>query len=264
MTLQRFRSALRTEPKKLLNRLGLRQRRKVFAVGFNKTGTTSLHVLFKSLGLPASHGPAWRTGNAAVLRAHDAFSDGIPGDIAALDAAHPGAAFILQVRDLRSWVISRLGHIARKKAAGNLPGGGPKWDVTEFAVRAWIEDRQAYHLAVLEHFRQRPDDLLVINYIREPNAAARVAGFLGFDASAQKPRFNANPRREPPARYAEMLARALADLGIPDAEADYDLYCPSLLASGEAPPLPPDTSMVDAPEASGGARPRETASGERF
>ncbi|OZC01627.1 hypothetical protein [Rubricoccus marinus] len=255
MTLHRLRLALQTEPKKLLNRLGLRQRPKVFAVGFNKTGTTSLHVLFKSLGLPASHGPLWRTGDRATLRAHDAFSDGIPGDIAALDAAHPGAAFILQVRDLQSWVISRLGHIARKKAAGNLPGGGPKWDVTEFAVRAWIEDRNAYHLAVLEHFRQRPDDLLVINYIREPDAAARVAGFLGFDASAQKPRFNAAPKRQPPEHFAALLDRALAGLGIPDAEADYDLYCPSLLASGETPPWPPDTSMMErTPEAAARAR----------
>ena len=69
----------------LLNRDGPRKDKasnKVFAVGFNKTGTTSLDALFKSLGLTAYHGVKWRTcDDLELLRSYDCFSDGIPKDL---------------------------------------------------------------------------------------------------------------------------------------------------------------------------------------
>ena len=105
----------------LLNGLGLRKGQKVFAVGFAKCATTSLHALFVSLGLPSFHGIGWRSCNSIqLLRTFDCFSDGIPKDLEKLDRLFPGSKFVLQVRDLQSWVYSRLGHIERNKKRGKL------------------------------------------------------------------------------------------------------------------------------------------------
>ena len=72
-----------------------------------------------------------------LLKAYDCFSDGIPQDLAKLDRTFQGSKFVLQVRDLESWVYSRLAHIERKKESGHYRVG-LDWDTTDYAVTAWI------------------------------------------------------------------------------------------------------------------------------
>ena len=100
---------------------------KIFAIGFNKTGTTSLHRIFEDLGYRSLHDDRWRQlSDPLLFRFYDAFSDGIPEDIRAWDATFPEARFILQVRDLDAWLDSRIEHIRR------LPSGrtrDPNWSV---------------------------------------------------------------------------------------------------------------------------------------
>lgn len=76
------------------------RRPKVFAIGFNKTGTSSLDHLFAVLGYDTYHGTIWRSErpDGWFLNSRDAFSDGIPHDLDAIDAGFPGSRFILQVR----------------------------------------------------------------------------------------------------------------------------------------------------------------------
>jgi hypothetical protein len=226
-----------------LNRLGFHGP-KVFAIGFNKSGTTSLHTLFMSMKLISYHGTAWRDcADMNLLRTYDCFSDDMPKDLPKLDKTFPGSRFILQVRDLRSWIYSRLAHIERERAQGVY--GGPDWDLTEYAIRAWIVKRHNYHLFVLSYFQHRPDDLLLVNFIRDEDAAQKVCVFLGHAGSREKPRENANPGRSIPEHYVEMLANALHEMGIPEQEAENDGYCPSMLdESQRAYSFPPDTSLL--------------------
>jgi len=227
----------------LLNGLGLRNGRKVFAVGFNKCATTSLHALFTSLGLPSYHGTRWRRSDSMWLfRAFDCFSDGIPQDLAKLDRLFPGSKYVLQVRDLESWVCSRLAHIERAKKEG-IYRGDLEWDATEHAVRSWILQRNQHHLFVQEYFADRPDDLLVVNFIRDRSAGTRVANFLGFRGIFERPENNVNPEKDVPSRHNEMLSRCAAELGIPVQELKYDIYCPSLLEPGGQPRFPADSSL---------------------
>ena len=171
----------------LLNGLGLRKSQKVFAVGFAKCATTSLHALFLSLGLPSFHGIGWRSCNSfQLLRTFDCFSDGIPKDLEKLDRLFPGSKFVLQVRDLQSWVYSRLGHIERSKKRGNYRVL-PDWDTTDYAVRSWILMRNRHHLFVQEYFADRPHDLLIVNFVSDPSAGTRVANFLGFPGTSIGP-----------------------------------------------------------------------------
>jgi hypothetical protein len=229
----------------ILNSLGIRRARKIFAVGFAKAATTSLHSLFMSLGLPSYHGVRWRScENLWLLRAFDCFSDGIPKDLAKLDRLFPGSKFILQVRDLESWVYSRLGHIERHKKKIPNYRVGPDWDTTEEAVKCWILNRNRHHLFVLEYFADRPDDLMVVNFIRDPSAGTRVANFLGYEGNFDRPVENVNPDKKTPASHVELLRKCAAEMNIPASELVYDVFCPSILESGCRPTFIADTSSI--------------------
>lgn len=230
--------------RRFLNRRGIRKK-KVFAIGFNKSGTTSLHQLFTSLGLLSYHGVEWRgCDNIELLRTYDCFSDDIPKDLAKLDRLFPGSKFILQVRDLRSWVYSRLAHIAREKEQ-NPTYRSPEWDLTEGAIKSWVKKRNEHHLFVLSYFSNRPRDLLIVNFIRDEAAATKICNFLGYPGNHDRPLVNVNPNKTFPARYTEMLQNVLAELGIPEEEANNDIYCPSLLLESKSyTSFPTDSSRI--------------------
>ncbi len=226
-----------------MSRLGLR-RKKIFAIGFNKCGTTSLHSLFLSLGLSSYHGQAWKTcENMSILHSYDCFSDGIPKDLAKLDTVFPGSKFILQLRDLKSWVFSRLAHIERMTAM-DAHDGGPTWDNTEFAIKAWIKQRNEYHLFVLSYFADRPSDLLVVNFIRDESAAEKVCGFLGYETAVERPRENVNPNKQPPPEHEKMFKNCIAELHLTDEEVLNDIFCPSLASDEDKGRYPEDSRLL--------------------
>lgn len=213
---------------------------KVFAIGFNKTGTTSLDRIFAELGYRSYHGTAWRdTARRMIFQHYDAFSDGPPDDFAVLDQRFPGSKFILQVRNLDEWIDSRLEHIKRLP---HLRGKGPDWVVSEDAIRTWVSKRNQHHARVLDYFNQRPNDLLVVNYIRDPDAAARICTFLNRPVSAQKPHSNPDPAAKTTGgkmlKNPDMIARALTSLGIPEAAWKNDLQSAD-------PALPGDTGNLE-------------------
>ncbi len=208
------------------------KKEKIFAVGFNKSGTSSLHVLFESLGLQSHHGVKWRwCDDIRLLRSYDCFSDGIPKDLPLLDQLFSGSKFILQVRELDSWVYSRLSHIEREKK-NNTYQGDLTWDNTEYAIKYWIKQRNAHHLFVLSYFSSRPSDLLVVNIIRDKSAATKVCNFLGYEGEFSTPLENVNPAKEIPAKHVEMLRQCLVELAISEGELGYDMFCPSLPHGG--------------------------------
>ena len=230
--------------RRLLNQTGMRKK-KVFAVGFNKSGTTSLHALFESLGRPSYHGTKWRgCDDLELLRSYDCFSDNIPRDLAKLDHLFPDSKFILQVRALDGWIYSRLAHIERSKEA-NTYNGGPTWDNTEYAIKAWIRKRNAHHLFVLSYFSQRPSDILVVNFIRDKSAATRICRFLGYKGQYRRPKRNVNTSKERPLKHTEMLRKCIAELRISECELKYDIYCPSLESSEVHSRFPADSSMLE-------------------
>lgn len=121
----------------------------------NKTGTSSLATALSILGFKCMH---WarkikvvaRENNAAGRRPlypldeeYAAFCDSpINYMFRELDAAYPGSKFILTVRDLRPWVVSRIAQF----------GGTPDEHRRKLA---------GHHNAVMEHFEKRKHDLLV-------------------------------------------------------------------------------------------------------
>lgn len=224
--------------------LGVVKRQKIFAIGYNKTGTSSLHYLFNSLGFISYHCTDWADcSNLNLLKSYDCFSDRKKIDLPKLDTLFPGSKYILQVRDLESWVYSRLAHIGRNKKS-NTAKTTSEWDNTEYAVKDWIKGRNEYHLFVLSYFSKRPEDFLIVNYVRDQAAAEKVANFLGFKGIFRKPKRNRNPEKNIPSRHREMLKNCINELGVPESELLYDIYCPSLEAERSYLIFPADTSMI--------------------
>jgi|AntRauTorcE11898_2_1112593.scaffolds.fasta_scaffold16081_2 hypothetical protein len=245
--LRKFKSAARTAEqitRTALSKVGIdRHYVKVFAIGFNKTATTSIDTLFGDLGYRARHhGVAWRPKSAhRVHWKYQAFSDGTPEDFRKLDENFPKSRFILNTRDPLEWLDSRYQHVKLKQANGGH--SGPYWQPTPEAMEAWIIHRNRYHLEVLEYFANRPDDLLIVNFIRDPMAARKIADFLGRSHDGEKPytRSTQKTREKGQLKNAEVIKSALRRLNVDETEWNYDLYFPSLTDSH----LPYDTSLTD-------------------
>lgn len=171
------------------------RQRKVFCVGFHKTGTTSMGTLLRHLGY-------------AVVGSHRTRDRGFVADLAAgrleelfyvadrasafednpwplvfreLDARYPGSRFILTVRDPERWIRSVVAHFGaqaepdspmRQLIYGKRAGDPRGHEATYLArYRAHID-------AVRAHFARRPDDLLEVD-VSDPEALERICRFLG-------------------------------------------------------------------------------------
>jgi hypothetical protein len=190
-----------------------RRRPKIFCIGRNKTGTTSLKIALKGLG--------FRVGNqtqAELLiddwakrdfrrivrycRTADAFQD-IPFSLdytfQAVDQAFPRSKFILTVRDSSDqWFESLINfHSAlfgngRQPTANDLKRAtyqGPGWmwkshqliygcdETTLYHKQTYTRHYEKHNDGILDYFRHRPKDLLVFN-LSEPDAMPRLCEFL--------------------------------------------------------------------------------------
>lgn len=187
--------------------------RKVVCVGRNKTGTTSIEAALHSFGLRMglqARGEMLRSDWArreftriiALCRTADAFQD-VPFSnrytFQAVDAAFPGSKFILTVRNSpEHWFESLVRFHTRIVNKGRIPTAD---DLREFEYRykgylwegfviqygdderllynkdAYIASYLEHNRSVTEYFRERPDDLLVLN-VGHADAMRRLCEFL--------------------------------------------------------------------------------------
>jgi hypothetical protein len=174
-------------------------RPRVFGIGMNKTGTSSLHAALRHLGYTAVHHGSVelrRSIEAAAAEGRPLLSDIDPDldalcDIAAitsgfaeLDRDYSGSKFILTVRDVDDWVSSRIRHVEANRSARDA--GRPHGNFMDIDVEAWVIERDAHHAAVLAHFAGRPDDLLVLD-LCAGQGWERLAPFLGWERIPERP-----------------------------------------------------------------------------
>jgi hypothetical protein len=173
---------------------------KIFGIGFHKTGTASLAEALRILGFRVAHGMVINgpkgvhieppVTNAKVLpyavaraREVDAACDSPwPTLFRELDAAFPGAKFILTLRDPRAWVDSMRRHFGdRHSDALQWIYGVPC--VTGNESRC-IEVYEAHNRAVREHFAVRPAGLLELDFAKG-EGWDKLCTFLGRPVPAQ-------------------------------------------------------------------------------
>ncbi|MFC1542954.1 sulfotransferase [Candidatus Neomarinimicrobiota bacterium] len=188
-------------------------RQKIFCIGANKTGTTSLAAALRELNIPvAAQRPAelliqdWiRRDFRRILRfCHTAraFQD-IPFSLLytfqALDGRFPGSKFILTIRDNPEQWYSSLIRFQSQLFGGQLPDYDdlknatycyPGWmlevnrahystpDDDLYNKEIMMNDYNFHNRSVMEYFRYRTRDLLVIN-LAENGSYAKLCKFLG-------------------------------------------------------------------------------------
>jgi hypothetical protein len=164
---------------------------KVFCVGFQKTGTTSMEAALGMLGYRVTsifgHEDrdleALRRGFVArgleIAARVDAVQD-MPWPLMyrELDAAFPGSRFILTWRDSDRWLASICRHFGRNPdiLQALTYGADAAFPVGHEARYREVFDR--HNAAVRSYFRDRPGDLLEMNLAAGDGWAA-LCGFLG-------------------------------------------------------------------------------------
>jgi hypothetical protein len=150
---------------------------KIFIIGFNKTGTRTLHYYFRNNGLNSIH---WKHGNIVstfekniencipLLSSYEnihVFSDitnGLDKDAKnyykQLDKENPNSKFILNIRNINDWIISRKNH------PGFLSKQCLHFNCNHNEiVEIWKNIYISHINEVIKYFENRDNDLLIFN-----------------------------------------------------------------------------------------------------
>jgi hypothetical protein len=198
-----------------------KKKQKVFCIGQNKTGTTSLEDILYNLGYKMGdqskaelliHDWAKRDFKSIVKFCHtaDAFQDApfsYDFTYQTLDYAFPNSKFIMTIRNNKEeWYGSYIRFQTKLVGKNRLPTAD---DLKEFPYRykGWLWERnrlnydidettlydhdiytsqyERHNQRVRDYFRFRPDDLLIVN-LAEPDAMKKIYQFLGFKYNGEK------------------------------------------------------------------------------
>jgi len=187
--------------------------RKVFCIGLNKTGTTSLAKALEELGYDLGDLAAaealledWARRDfhriIEYCQTADVFRD-IPFSLdftyQALDAAYPDSKFILTVRNsTEEWYHSLTqyhsklfgrGSLPDEKCLAEAPYHSKGWVLRAmqlianpppgnlYCKQTLMQVYELHNMMATKYFRNRPDDLLVLN-VSEPAAYRQLCAFL--------------------------------------------------------------------------------------
>lgn len=175
---------------------------KIFIIGFNKTGTRSFHNFFKHCGLPSVHWDGSHLVNCfernivlgkklladGVVQNRKVNTEGKYDDIVVfsdmstanrpqdaiyyykrLDRDYPNSKFILNIRDVESWIESRFKHGKGKAYQPHLEYFGLDDSESGRAIlkQLYKKMHETHHKNVLEYFKNRKNDLLVFDIIND-------------------------------------------------------------------------------------------------
>ncbi|MDJ0630935.1 MAG: sulfotransferase [Rhodobacter sp.] len=164
---------------------------KVFGVGFQKTGTTSLGTIFSKLGYDVLSYSAFRhladrddlswdevTALALELAAGADAAKDTPWPLLykELDAAFPGSKFIHVTRDTSAWLNSAVNDFQSHPNAIHRLIYGSDGPVGHEEV--WTARYEAHNAEVAAYFADRPDDYLHLR-LEDGVTYEKVCPFLG-------------------------------------------------------------------------------------
>jgi hypothetical protein len=194
------------------------KKKKVFCIGRNKTGTTSLQKALQDLGYKTGNQRSaemllgsYKSGDFQPLirycKSADAFQDfpfSYPETYKYLDKAFPGSKFILTVRDsAEQWYDSITKFHTRLFGKGNTPSVDDLKNA-EYVWKGWmwecnrilyntpesepykkdilLKHYNDYNSDIIEFFKDRPQDLLILN-LSESGSFNKFLKFLNKKSS---------------------------------------------------------------------------------
>lgn len=103
----------------------------------------------------------------AGIENYDAYTDYINSEtymsFEQLDQEYPESKFILNTRDLSSWLSSRERHVKRNPDLQRLQLENPDNPWYNCDIEFWEQQYRTLHNQAHKYFKKRPDDLLVMN-----------------------------------------------------------------------------------------------------
>jgi hypothetical protein len=163
---------------------------KVFGVGMQRTGTSTMTRAFRLLGYRSAHFPAelWEDREARVLSECNAFFDNpIPLIYQELDERYPASKFILTVRDEEDWLKSVEYPFSEKRDDYGLDESKriqemhhALYGMNHFDAEVFRKAFRRHNNQVKEYFADRPDDLLVLD-ISQDDKWTPLCSFLEID-----------------------------------------------------------------------------------
>jgi len=196
---------------------------RIFGIGMQKTGTTSLHAALEILGFDSFHwgrGEAPRIwnemnsfGRSNTLEQWYALSDNpIPVIYQKLDRAYPGSKFILTVRDEQDWLksVERLWdpkYNATRWVWDTYPFTNrihtAMYGRKDFDAPTFLARYRRHNAEVAEYFKARPGDLLTLDMDELDDQWPVLCGFLRVPVpDAPYPIANRTRDREANREYA--------------------------------------------------------------
>ena len=191
---------------------------KIFCIGRNKTGTTSIKKVFKDLGFIVGdqHNaeellPYYKAGNFDPIikyclsaQVFQDFPFSCPETFKYVDKAYPGSKFILTVRDSpEQWYQSLINFHSKLFGKGKIPDkealqqanycwkgwvwecnrilySSPETDIYNRTIL--INSYNEYNECVKNYFSNRPNDFIVLN-ISKTESYSQLMNFLGIESS---------------------------------------------------------------------------------
>ena len=172
---------------------------RIYGCGMHKTGTTSLHTALKILGIDSAHWQGahwakaiWREMNndgwSETLERHYALCD-LPITLLykQLDKAYPGSKFILTTRSEEKWLESVRRHWSPqynkfREGWDNDPFTNRIHQVlygqTNFDADIFLARYRRHNAEVLEYFKSRPNDLLILDMDATAVPWLELCGFM--------------------------------------------------------------------------------------
>jgi hypothetical protein len=178
-------------------------KQKVFCVGFQKTGTTSLRDALGQMGYKVASVYAGDVSleemravyvamGLELAKQYDAVQD-MPWPLIfrELDAAFPGSKFILTERDPDRWYKSITGHFGAGVSPRQQLTYGDDYGTPVGNEAHYRAVYLAHNAAVKDYFAGRPDDLLVMD-LEKGHGWNELSAFLGLKNAPTGPFVHTN------------------------------------------------------------------------
>ncbi len=169
---------------------------KIFFIGFNKTGTTTYDKIvgqqFKS-----THNTEWAresinlsdTKLLNVFKKYTCYSDGEMCNFKRLDELFPDSKFILNDRNIKNWLYSRIRWVHRANAKGWMKREYFSTYNKQDIIRLWIKRRQDYYRDVKKYFGSESEKFMSID-IEKDDIIYKLSNFLKVEFFADHKIYN--------------------------------------------------------------------------
>jgi hypothetical protein len=169
--------------------------KKIFGVGFHKTGTTSFADLMTKLSYKTCHGGGELRGHLGNKKVKLDLQTGNYKDIIGfaknyeflndtpwfylykeLDELYPESKFILVVRDEQEWISSCSRYFKKTSTPFRIWIYGEGSPVGNEEI--YLKKYRQHNMEVIAYFKKRPNDLLVLN-LSDAGFNEKLAKFIG-------------------------------------------------------------------------------------